>query len=235
MGNRSIRIKNLAIILCISGFLIFEANLVYGREYYGKFLCGYPGFTCIKVKRGDTWVKLFPNKRDREIIKRLNRTNIALHYRSWIVVPTNLKQISHLDLSPFPIKIQPTGNRLLIVNLSSQAFAAYDVNGQLLHWGPISGGRDWCEDIASPCQTLTGDFKIIRKQGAECESSKFPIETDGGAPMPWCMHYYRGYALHGSTLPGYHASHGCIRLFYDDAKWLNKQFTKIGTQIIVMH
>ncbi|MCX7124554.1 MAG: L,D-transpeptidase, partial [Gammaproteobacteria bacterium] len=41
------------------------------------------------------------------------------------------------------------------------------------------------------------------------------------------------FALHGSTLPGYNASHGCVRLFFDDAKWLNQDFLNIGTRVTV--
>ncbi len=215
--------------------LLFSVNVFAESKqtYYGSHLCGYPGFKCVKIKPGDTWARLFPKLREREMVKRLNRTNISLRYRSWIVVPKNLSKLDHLDLSPFPDKVESNGRRTLVVNLGLQAFGAYDTDGNLIHWGPISGGRDWCNDVGRPCNTATGQFKIIRKQGKECESSKFPIETMGGAPMPYCMHYYRGFALHGSTLPGYHASHGCVRLFFDDAKWLNQHFTRIGTKVIV--
>ena len=54
--------------------------------------------------------------------------------------------------------------------------------------------------------------------------------------MPFCMFFYHGYAMHASYLPGYHASHGCIRLFYEDAEWLNKNFVDMGrrgTKVIV--
>lgn len=228
--------KKKAILLLAGAALMLGTAFqsIFASDYYGQELCAYPSFKCIKVKSTDTWVKLFPNLRDREIVKRLNRTNMELRYRKWIVVPTNLTQIDHMDMSPFPDLIAPPGGRLLVVNLSLQAFAAYDKEGNLVHWGPVSGGKDWCDDVGRPCRTATGSFRIIRKQGVECESSVFPVETEGGAPMPWCMHYYRGFALHGSTLPGYHASHGCIRLFYDDAKWLNQFFTKIGTKVIVL-
>jgi lipoprotein-anchoring transpeptidase ErfK/SrfK len=40
------------------------------------------------------------------------------------------------------------------------------------------------------------------------------------------MFFHRGYALHGSyDVPGYNASHGCVRMFVKDAKWLNQEFT----------
>ena len=202
-------------------------------KYYGAHLCGYDEFRCVPVKRGDSWKKLFPNQRQREIVKRLNRTNTSLGYRRWIVVPTNLDQVEHLDLSPFPGTIKATGGRLVVVNLGLHAFAAYDQDGKLVHWGPVSGGKGWCPDIRKHCNTAVGVFKVVNKQGPRCISKRFPVETAGGAPMPWCMHYFRGFALHGSTLPGFHASHGCIRLFKDDAKWLNQHFVGIGTQVIV--
>lgn len=220
--------------LLLSAALLTASVSVFAEvKYYGKELCSYSGFTCIQIKSGDTWAKLFPNKRDRELVKRLNRTNIALRFRSWIVVPTDLKNITNFDMSPFPLQIEAPGKKLVLVNLGRQAFAAYNPDGRLVHWGPISGGRDWCEDVGRPCRTAIGTHKFFRKQGASCQSSKFPIETNGGAPMPYCMHYFGGYALHGSTLPGYHASHGCVRLFYDDAKWLNKHFIDIGTKVVV--
>ncbi len=206
---------------------------VFAQRYYGAQLCNYPGFTCVKVRRGDSWERLFHDPRQREIIKRLNRTNMPIKYRSWIVVPTNLRNINLLDLSPFPLHHNTNGSKLVLVNLTQQAFGAYDTSGTLVHWGPVSGGKGYCPDIGQNCSTSTGSFKIFRKQGEECISSRFPIETNGGAPMPYCMHFNGGYALHGSTLPGYHDSHGCVRLFFDDAKWLNEYFTNIGTRVIV--
>jgi len=203
------------------------------EKYYGGHLCGYEGFKCVKVKRGDTWAKLFPNKKQREIVKRLNRTNMSIRHRPWIVVPTDLTNLSYMDLSPLPDYIGEQTNKLILVNLALQAFGAYDKEGYLVHWGAISGGRGWCADAGQECKTQTGEHRILRKQGPGCVSTAFPLTTGGGAPMPYCMHYYRAFALHGSTLPGYHASHGCVRLFFEDAKWLNKNFVDLGTKVIV--
>lgn len=229
--KKALCISILSSALFITGLSVSPSALA--QRYYGAYLCKYAGFTCVKVRRGDTWERLFHNTRDREIVKRLNRTNMPLKYRSWIVVPTNLRNISNLDLSPFPMHRDTHGRRLVLVSLTQQAFGAYDSNGTLVHWGPVSGGKGYCPDLGTNCTTATGNFKIFRKQGEECVSSRFPIETHGGAPMPYCMHFHGGYALHGSTLPGYHDSHGCVRLFFDDAKWLNEHFAPIGTPVIV--
>jgi len=149
-------------------------------------------------------------------------------------VPTNLNHVNITDLSPFPLHRDTNGHKLLLVSLSQQAFGAYNTEGQLVYWGPISGGKGYCPDIGRGCSTVTGKFKVYRKQGPGCVSSKFPIETNGGAPMPYCMHFKGGFALHGSTLPGYNDSHGCVRLFFDDAKWLNQKFISIGTPVTVV-
>ena len=202
--------------------------------YYGGDLCGYEEFNCVQIKRSDTWTKLFPNQQEREWVMRLNRMNVPVTNRSWIVVPTDFKDLSYLDLSPFPHQIEgPVSREQVVVDLSDQAFAAYDSSGKLVYWGPISGGKGYCADTQSYCGTVKGTFSIVRKQGSQCVSSKFPLETQGGAPMPYCMHFFKGFAMHGSTLPGKHASHGCIRLFESDAKWLNESFTKVGTPVTV--
>ncbi len=52
--------------------------------------------------------------------------------------------------------------------------------------------------------------------------------------MPYCMFFHGGYALHGSyELPGYNASHGCVRMYKADAEWLNQSFLRIGSKVIV--
>lgn len=232
--KKKIAVSLITVMLLIAGLgtsTITSAN----PRYYGQFLCGYTGFKCVKVRRGDTWERLFSNARERAIVMRLNRMNMPVKYRNWIIVPTNLHGLSNMKLSPFPLHRDTNGRKLIFVNLTDQAFGAYNANGKLVHWGPVSAGRGACPDVAGGCFTSTGSYTIFRKQGPECVSSKFPLETDGGAPMPYCMHFNGGFALHGSTLPGYNASHGCVRLFFEDAKWLNQDFASIGTRVIVTH
>src|SRR3989338_2724883 len=52
---------------------------------------------------------------------------------------------------------------------------------------------------------------IFRIGGADCYSNEFPLETGGGAPMPYCLFFHGGAALHGSTLSGFiNRSGGCV-------------------------
>jgi L,D-transpeptidase ErfK/SrfK len=222
-------------LLAVTLLAFMQPTFAAARKTYASELCAYEGFTCIKIKKGDTWEKFFPNADERKIVKRLNRTNTKLRNHKMIVVPDNLSEIEHMDLSPYPNTVPPleSGARQVIIKLNLQAFGAYDGDGHLVHWGPISGGKGWCPDVGRACNTKTGSFKIMRKGNASCASSKYPIGK-GGAKMPYCMFYHGGYAMHGSTLPGHHASHGCIRMYADDAKWLNQEFTTSGkTRVII--
>lgn len=201
---------------------------------YGGRLCQLPGFKCIGIRSNQTWVGLWRNEHEREIVMRLNRTNVALRYRKWILVPKDLRSTNYMALSPLPGHIDPTGKKFIVIDLRVFAFGAYNKDGDLVYWGPASGGKTYCSDTNEDCRSAVGEFKIYRIQGENCMSSKYPIDRGGGAPMPYCMHYYKGYAIHGSTLAGFvNGSRGCIRLFYSDAKWLNEDFAKRGTEVIV--
>lgn len=129
--------------------------------------------------------------------------------------------------SPMPTKI--SGGNIIKVDLGRLAWGAYDAEGNLVKSGRASGGKSYCPDIGRGCRTVTGTYTIYRKQGAGCKSSRFPVGK-GGAPMPYCMHFKGGYALHGSnSVPGYNASHGCVRVPPSDAQWLNQNFVRVGS------
>lgn len=202
---------------------------------YGKRFCGEPWVTCIKIKSKQSWESLWPDPYQREIVKKLNRINTPLYAGMLIAVPKNLAQLQENDIAPFARQIRPLNASSIIVSPKILAWAAYDASGNLIKWGPISGGKDYCPDVARGCRSKTGIHAIYDKRGPDCISTKFPV-GEGGAPMPYCMFYYGGYALHGSpAVPGYHASHGCIRLFVEDARWLNQDFIQgKDTKVIVL-
>jgi L,D-transpeptidase ErfK/SrfK len=156
---------------------------------------------------------------------RINRTNTQVYRGQVIALPESNSLLSNMDHSPFPPQVAPLQYKTIVVDFSDLAFGAYDRNGTLQHWGPISGGKAYCADVGRGCNTPKGTYTIYRKLGADCKSSKFPVGK-GGAPMPYCMFFKGGFALHGSpNVPGYNDSHGCIRLYKDDARWLNQDFT----------
>ncbi|MEI8055350.1 MAG: L,D-transpeptidase [bacterium] len=226
-------IKLIIAALLISLFAL--TNTAFASKYYNRRLCSDSEYTCIKVKRGDSWNKLFPDATTQRIIRRINRMNIELSAGMMIAIPKDLEKNDPLAFSPLPNRITPLDRTVIVVDLDKQAFGAYDASGKLVHWGPVSGGQDYCPDIGRPCHSPTGIFYVQYKEGPDCFSSKYPL-PDGGAPMPYCMYFHGGYAMHGCVLPGYNASHGCIRMFTEDAEWLNKNFVEFGaktTEVIV--
>jgi L,D-transpeptidase ErfK/SrfK len=206
-------------------------------EPYRHTLCNEEGISCIQVQYGETWDSLFPDDHERDIVMRLNRMNVHLRPGMIVAIPDNVSNIDRMDISPFAFQISPPGRRLVLVDPKRLAWGAYSPDGQLINWGPASGGQGYCPDVNRYCHTPSGSYSIYSKRGYECVSTKFPVGR-GGAPMPYCMFFKGGYALHGSPyVPGYNASHGCVRLFTEDAQWLNEDFVggANATRVVVYH
>ncbi len=234
LGNHAMK----KLILVIA--LILPTLTTYAADYFGTSLCAYPQYQCIRVGSGQTWERLFPDEQQRDIVQRLNRSYNYLWAGKEIAVPRDMANKTLLDFSPFPLKISPE-EKQVIIDQDKLAWAAYDSNGQLIKWGPISSGRDKCSDSSRSCLTMTGIFRFFSKENELCRSNVYPIGR-GGARMPFCMYFHKGFAMHGSLdMPGYRASHGCIRMFTRDAQWLNHEFVEtfdpkdpdLGTKVTV--
>lgn len=133
-----------------------------------------------------------------------------------------------------PSQIEPIGERMILVDPSIHQWGAYDPNGRLVRQGRATSGADWCNDIQQPCRTHTGSFRIRSLGSAGCKSPSFPLPR-GGAPMPYCMYYNEVQAIHGSpkVVKG-NISHGCVRVYPSDAKWLRFNFARIGTLVHIL-
>jgi lipoprotein-anchoring transpeptidase ErfK/SrfK len=112
-----------------------------------------------------------------------------------------------------------SGPLVLNVSLSRQRLMVYDATG-LISESPVSSGR-------VGYSTPMGVFTVVEK--ARMHHSNLY----SGAPMPHMQRItWSGVALHAGVLPGYAASHGCIRLPAGYAKKLYGM-TKVGTRVIV--
>src|SRR4030088_2343823 len=108
---------------------------------------------------------------------------------------------------------------MAIVSLHSQRITVYDANGWILR-APVSSGQKGRE-------TPAGIFSVIQKQ-AEHYSNLYD-----DAYMPHMQRItWSGIALHGGPLPGYPASHGCVRMPFDFAARLFDA-TKLGFRVVV--
>ncbi|MBA2656477.1 MAG: L,D-transpeptidase [Tatlockia sp.] len=106
-------------------------------------------------------------------------------------------------------------------------------DGKVVRSGKAIGGNKYCHDIGRSCRTPSGTYSVLSKGGSDCRSSRYPVGK-GGAKMPYCMFFSKNYAVHGSyEMPNYNASHGCVRVKPDAARWLNHNFLEIGSPVII--
>ncbi|MBI4266607.1 MAG: L,D-transpeptidase [Acidobacteria bacterium] len=144
------------------------------------------------------------------LLEKLNRADaVHLPKQTHLVLPS-VWHDDELQYSPFPTRYPAAAHlpKLLVVDKAAQAFAAYE-RGRLLRWGPVSSGRR-----TSP--TPSGWFHLNwRSPGRHSTVNS-----------KWYMKQYfnfdnaQGLALHAYVLPGYPASHACIRLLVRDAIWI---------------
>jgi lipoprotein-anchoring transpeptidase ErfK/SrfK len=166
------------------------------------------------------------------------------HYRRYFLIGLGLFVITPfvkaeaLIQSDAPPSVSIVGlnyaaNNTVVFSPRTLRWQAIDSKGKVVRTGRASGGRSYCPDIKRSCRTPSGSYRVISEGGPGCRSSRYPVGK-GGAPMPYCMFFSKYYAIHGSPdVPGYNASHGCVRVPTSDARWLNQNFVSVGTRVIV--
>ncbi|WP_157893285.1 L,D-transpeptidase [Salegentibacter sediminis] len=169
----------------------------------------------------------------KEIIYSLNRIDPhRLKSGLELIRPDSISE-NFFDYSPFPehLDLLDSLPKTLLVNQRVQAFGVYEY-GQLCRWGPVSSGK---QSTPTPNGLHYANFKAKRK-----------VSTVNSS---WIMPYYfnfmnfEGIGIHQYTLPGFPASHSCVRLFMEDAKYIyywadmwqlkGNQLLKNGTPFIV--
>jgi hypothetical protein len=116
-------------------------------------------------------------------------------------------------------QLSPTGPVVVLVSVPEQMLHVYR-NGVLIGRSTVSTG-------AKGRSTPGGVFTILEKK-SEHYSKKY-----NNAPMPNMQRLtWTGIAMHSGNLPGYPASHGCIRLPFDFSQLLFKETAKGGTVVV---
>ena len=117
------------------------------------------------------------------------------------------------------IGAKPQGPLIIAVSIEKQKVRIYDANGFFAE-SPVSTGMPGHS-------TPMGVFSIIQKH-------KFHHSNIySGAPMPYMQRItWSGVAMHAGVLPGYPASHGCIRMpmAFAIKMW---NWTKMGARVVV--
>ena len=108
---------------------------------------------------------------------------------------------------------------MAIVSIKSQQVTLYDADGWILR-APVSTG-------VKERETPAGIFAVVEKK----EDHRSNMYDDAHMPH---MHRitWNGIALHGGPLPGYAASHGCVRLPFGFAEKIFGK-TRLGMRVII--
>lgn len=170
---------------------------------------------------------------ERDIVLRLNRVDAASYKRlDTMIVPDRI-DTSWLAYSVFPreLPLLKEVRKMVFFAYYPEAFAAYE-SGRLVKWGPTNMGKK-----ATP--TPTGLFSANWK-ALEAIST---VDEDWKLKWNFNVHNKGGVGWHQYQLPGYPASHSCMRLLEADARWLynwadmwilrNNQLAAQGTAVLI--
>lgn len=162
----------------------------------------------------------------KHVAKQLARTIIvggllafaALANAQSVLAPSDVRDLKPGQFVWAP-QVAPEGPIVLVVSLDEQRAYAYR-NGIAIGVSTISSGK-------AGNDTPTGVFTILQKN-KDHRSNLY-----NNAPMPYMQRLtWDGIALHGGSLPGYPASHGCVRLPHAFAEKLFA-ITKRGDTVVV--
>ena len=175
-----------------------------------------------------------PDSLQRNIVLAVNRTDAANFAKmDTVLIPNDLSGDPEFYL-PFPFSVPAISqvSKIIFFSYPAQVFAAYE-NGTLVYTGPVNMGR-------KHDPTPTGLYFTNWK--AETTTSTFNDEWD----LRWNFNIENklGIGFHQYALPGYPASHSCLRLQEKDARFLynwadqwvldGKETVKLkGTAVIV--
>ncbi|PZX94582.1 hypothetical protein DOS84_03220 [Flavobacterium aquariorum] len=156
------------------------------------------------------WLAKTSDNAQIRIVLAVNRTDKAnLGKMDSIIIPEDLTGDIEFYL-PFPIAVPYLKdiNKVIFFSYPTQTFAAYE-NGDLIYTGPTNMGR---KKDPTPIGLFYTNWK------AEKTTSTFNDEWD----LRWNFNIANklGVGWHQYELPGYPASHSCLRLQEKDAKYL---------------
>lgn len=161
-------------------------------------------------KTGDWLSQNSQNTSAKNIIEALNRTDFNnLKKMDTIIVPNDATGDIAFYL-PFPLRVEAAADiqKIIFFSYPSQSFAAYE-NGELIYTGATNMGRK-----ANP--TPTGLYFTNWK----AEKTISTVDDEWELKWNFNIENKEGIGWHEYELPGYPASHSCLRLQEADAKYL---------------
>jgi lipoprotein-anchoring transpeptidase ErfK/SrfK len=207
---------------------IYKELAEHGRLKTGQIITRY-GVPCVEVdlKSGETimsFVHSIPSLKEislkaQERIALITGTHYLLVMKGTGNVSTDKTRIFvPLDYSIEPqilpryLSYAAKHKKFILINRRLQYLGLYE-NGNLTHVFPISSG------ISK--RTPLRNF-VVEHMDEEHYSAKYD------SPMDHALSIGGGYYIHEGIVPGYAASHGCIRLFPLDARFVFYHWAKPG-------
>lgn len=190
-------------------------------------------YSFIKKKEWQALKDSFEGADHIEILNAINRVD-ELHLKRLdsILVPDDYTR-PLADYLPFPVTVEQLKpvNKIIFFSNPAQVFAAYE-NGNLVLTGPTSTGR---KDKKTPARLYFTNWKA--RQSVSTANDEWILKWN------FNVHNFWGVGFHEYALPGYPASHSCMRLLEADAKFLydwaeqwrlrNDKIVAHGTPVIV--
>ena len=147
---------------------------------------------------------------DQKIIYAINRIEEGrVRAGNAIVIPDTLL-MDLLSYAPFPKKLELLNDipKTVLISQRVQGFALYE-NGKLIKWGPISSGK---QSTPTPNGLHYGNYKAREKVST--------VDDEWLLPFYFNFMNFEGVGVHQYALPGYPASHACVRLYMEDATFI---------------
>lgn len=198
-------------------FLVAGAYVLAGAAYAGaQDIAPSPsaGYSLVPVPKTPVELRQQFTAPQISLLEKLNRRDVEHLLRAepaipGLVVPETWGD-DELAFGPMPAASEWAAPhaKAIVVHQPMQVFGAYE-NGQLVRWGPVSTGR-------KETPTPAGEYNLTWR-------SRKRRSTDNEA---WVLEWYfnfvneRGVSFHQFDLPGYPASHACVRMLQRDAMWL---------------
>lgn len=154
------------------------------------------------------WLKTNKNAADLEIALAVNRTDKQFFTKmDSVIIPTDMTGDISFYL-PFPVEVPylEKVDKILFFSYPTQTFAAYE-NGILIYTGPTNMGR-------KKDPTPTGLFFCNWK----AEETISTVDDEWKLLWNFNIANKGGIGFHQYDMPGYPASHSCLRLHEKDAK-----------------
>lgn len=174
------------------------------------------------------------NRINNKVFITLNRKETKyLRVGDTCVVPDKIVD-DNLAYSCFPYYYPEAKDldKLIMVSNYYQSYGCYE-NGVLVRFAACNTGKE-------KTPTFPGRYALVWKD----KKRRSSLDSTWIMPFTYNFHRYAGNAFHQFEMPGYAASHSCIRQFLSDAEWLfnwgrgvkvkdGKQIWLSGTPVVI--